>query len=178
MEASDRVLMMFDQALQGEAVKRLTEAPKKLLEQGLIAKDMTEVLLKVEVKEVKEREITLSDGRSIPYGLAVWAAGNGPLPLIQQLIKSIPEQEAKQSFGRGRLVTDEWMRVKGAPGLLSIGDCCVIDDTPLPANAQVSQRVTLGSMSDRLRTNINDSCHMCLSFIGRITRRFLPWTSS
>lgn len=75
MEASDRVLMMFDQALQGEAVKRLTEAPAKLLEQGLISKDMTEVLLKVGVKEVKEREIILSDGRSIPYGLAVWAAG-------------------------------------------------------------------------------------------------------
>jgi hypothetical protein len=38
--------------------------------------------------------------------------GNGPLPLVQSLIKAVPEQEAKQSFGRGRLVTDEWMRVK------------------------------------------------------------------
>lgn len=36
---------------------------------------MTEVLLKVGVKEVKAREIVLSDGRTIPYGLAVWAAG-------------------------------------------------------------------------------------------------------
>lgn len=75
VEASDRVLTMFDEALQQEAVKRLTEAPQKLLEQGLIAKDMTEVLLKVGVKEVKDREIVLSDGGTIPYGLAVWAAG-------------------------------------------------------------------------------------------------------
>ncbi len=75
VEASDRVLMMFDEALQDEAVKALTAAPQRLLEQGLIAKDMTEVLLKVGVKEVKEREIELSDGRAIPYGLAVWAAG-------------------------------------------------------------------------------------------------------
>lgn len=112
VEASDRVLMMFDGALQQEAVRQLTEAPPKLLEQGLITKDFTEVLLKVGVKEVKEREIVLSDGGTIPYGLAVWAAGNGPLPLVQNLIKRVPEQEAKQGFGRGRLVTDEWMRVK------------------------------------------------------------------
>jgi NADH dehydrogenase FAD-containing subunit len=42
-----------------------------------------------------------------------------------------------QGFARGRLVTDEWMRVKGAPSVLAIGDCCVIDERPLPANAQV-----------------------------------------
>lgn len=140
VEASDRVLMMFDGALQEEAVRRLTEAPKKLLEQGLIDKDMTEVLLKVGVKEVKPREILLSDGRVIPYGLAVWAAGNGPLPLVLDLIKKLPVQDARQNFGRGRLVTDEWMRVKGADGILSIGDCCVIDNKPLPANAQAASQ--------------------------------------
>ncbi len=140
VEASDRVLMMFDEALQGEAIKRLTEAPKKLVEQGLIAKDMTEVLLKVGVKEVRNREMVLSDGSVIPYGLAVWAAGNGPLPLVLDLIKQLPEQEAKQGFGRGRLVTDEWMRVKGVEGVLAIGDCCVIDEKPLPANAQAASQ--------------------------------------
>ena len=33
VEASDRVLMMFDEALQQEAVKQLSAAPQKLLEQ-------------------------------------------------------------------------------------------------------------------------------------------------
>lgn len=33
VEASDRVLMMFDEALQAEAIKQLTSAPQKLLEQ-------------------------------------------------------------------------------------------------------------------------------------------------
>lgn len=47
VEASDRVLTMFDEALQVEAIKRLTETPSKLLETGLVGKDMTEVLLKV-----------------------------------------------------------------------------------------------------------------------------------
>lgn len=140
VEASDRVLTMFDEALQAEAVKRLTEAPQKLVEQGLIGEDMTEVLLKVGVKEVKNRDIVLSDGRSLPYGLAVWAAGNGPLPLVSNLIKQLPEQEEKQAFGRGRLVTDEWLRVKGAEGVLAIGDCCVINDKPLPANAQAASQ--------------------------------------
>lgn len=60
--------------------------------------------------------------------------------MIQQLIKQVPEQEERQSFGRGRLVTDEWMRVKGAADVLSIGDCCVVDETPLPANAQVASQ--------------------------------------
>jgi NADH dehydrogenase FAD-containing subunit len=90
VEASDRVLMMFDEALQQEAVNQLTEAPKKLLEQGLIAKDMTEVLLKVGVKEVKEREIVLSDGRAIPYGLAVWAAGSCVRACVPACVRACP----------------------------------------------------------------------------------------
>ena len=53
------------------------------------------------------------------------------------MIEAVPDQVERKNFGRGRLVTDEWMRVKGAPGVLAIGDCCVIDDKPLPANAQV-----------------------------------------
>lgn len=65
-------------------------------------------------------------------------SGNGPLPLVLNLIEQLPEQVKRKDFGRGRLVTDEWMRVKGAPGVLAIGDCCVIKDKPLPANAQVN----------------------------------------
>ena len=62
------------------------------------------------------------------------------MPLIQQFIKQVPDQEARQDLGRGRLVTDEWMRVKGVPDVLSIGDCCVVDEAPLPANAQVASQ--------------------------------------
>lgn len=41
------MLSMFDEALQAEAVRRLTETPAKLEEEGLAAKGFTEVLLKV-----------------------------------------------------------------------------------------------------------------------------------
>ena len=119
---------------------------------------------KADVKEVTADEIILSDGRRIAYSFVVWAAGkvdllisrligskhapsnslypiclsgNGPLPLVSSTIESIPEQSNLQKFGRGRLVTDSWCRVKGAPRVFAIGDCAVIYEKPLPANAQV-----------------------------------------
>lgn len=61
---------------------------------------MTEVLLKVGVKAVTGTQLELSDGSSIPYGLAVWAAGNGPLPLVLDLIQAVDEQKEKASWGR------------------------------------------------------------------------------
>lgn len=38
---------------------------------------------------------------------------------------------------RGRLVTDDWLRVLGAPSVFALGDCAVVDDKPLPQTAQV-----------------------------------------
>lgn len=61
---------------------------------------MTEVLLKSGVKAVTGTNVELSDGTSIPYGLAVWAAGNGPLPLVMDLIQTVDEQKEKASWGR------------------------------------------------------------------------------
>ena len=65
------------------------------------------------------------------------ASGNGPLPLVSDMIESIPVQQEKKGFGRGRLVVDDWCRLKGTDGIFSIGDCSVIDEKPLPPNAQV-----------------------------------------
>eukprot|EP00904_Undaria_pinnatifida_P011571 jgi/Undpi1/7544/HiC_scaffold_22.g10017.m1 len=140
IEASDKVLTAFDGALQKAAVSSLTERKTKLVEEGLIETEMTEVMLKVGVKAVTATHLDLSDGSSIPYGLAVWAAGNGPLPLVLDLIKSIDEQKEKASWGRGRLVTDDWLRVLGAPSVFALGDCAVVDDKPLPQTAQVASQ--------------------------------------
>ena len=62
--------------------------------------EMTEVMLKVGVKAVTGTQLELSDGSSIPYGLAVWAAGNGPLPLVLELIEGVKEQKEKAAWGR------------------------------------------------------------------------------
>lgn len=44
---------------------------------------------------------------------------------------------------RGRLVTDDWLRVLGAPSVFALGDCSVIEDKPLPQTAQA--RCMLGA---------------------------------
>ncbi|CAM9788443.1 unnamed protein product [Ectocarpus sp. 6 AP-2014] len=140
IEASDKVLSVFDGALQKAAVSSLTERPTKLIDEGFIETEMTEVLLKVGVKAVTGTQLELSDGSNIPYGLAVWAAGNGPLPLVLDLIQGVEEQKEKAAWGRGRLVTDDWLRLLGAPSVFALGDCAVINDKPLPQTAQVASQ--------------------------------------
>jgi NADH:ubiquinone reductase (non-electrogenic) len=69
-------------------------------------------MLKSSVKEVTSTDMTLNDGTVIPYGIAVWAAGIGPLPLTLDLIKNVAEQNL-DSKARGRLVCDRCLRVHG-----------------------------------------------------------------
>lgn len=74
--------------------------------------EMTEVMLKVGVKAVTGTHVELSDGSSIPYGLAVWAAGNGPLPLVLDLIDGVDEQKEKAAWGR----SVSTFRIRGTQG--------------------------------------------------------------
>ena len=95
IEASPTVLAPFDKQLQQEAIKQLTR--------GIQTKDptildllpesfqLTELLLNSGVSEVDENKIMLNDGSEIPYGLAVWAAGNGPLPVTLSVIDALGE---------------------------------------------------------------------------------------
>jgi NADH dehydrogenase FAD-containing subunit len=135
IEASDKVLMAFDSELQASALETLRS---RVSADGVGNSDhpLVEVLLSAGVKEVKPEEIVLSNNATLKYGLAVWAAGIGPLPLVLGLSKSIPEQAAKQ--GRGKLVVDDWLRVCGAPGVWALGDCVAVQGKPLPATAQVA----------------------------------------
>ena len=51
--------------------------------------ELVELMLDSSVKEVTEKTILLNNGNSIDYGLSVWAAGNGPLPLTLQLVEKL-----------------------------------------------------------------------------------------
>ena len=88
LEASDRVLMQFEQTLQQRAVQDLMGVPKI---QG-VPEDYVQVMMKSAVKEVTSSEIKLGDGTIIPYGIAVWAAGIGPMPLTLDLSKKVSTQ--------------------------------------------------------------------------------------
>ena len=149
IEASSTVLAPFDKSLQQEAIRQLTSAPKfrdptvaNLLPEQF---KLTELLLDSGVQEVTDETITLSDGSEIRYGLAVWAAGNGPLPITLQVIDSLggdgSEQKDAQDIARGRLAIDPWLRVLGGEGkILAYGDCSCIVDGQLPATAQVASQ--------------------------------------
>ena len=76
-----------------------------MLDLGLPA-DYVKVLLKSSVKDVSSTAMTLNDGTVIPYGIAVWAAGIGPLPLTLDLIDKVEEQKTDEK-ARGRLVCDK-----------------------------------------------------------------------
>jgi NADH dehydrogenase FAD-containing subunit len=144
IEASPTILAPFDKELQEEAVRQFMRPVnikdptiQRLLPENF---EMTELCLGCSVKEVKDQSIVLSNGSEVNYGLAVWAAGNGPLPLTLQLIESLGEEQSKeQSVARGRVAIDPWLRVVGSEGkILSFGDCSCVTREQLPATAQVA----------------------------------------
>eukprot|EP01038_Epipyxis_sp_PR26KG_P004189 gene4189-5960_t len=140
VEAGNAVLPVFNEQLQKEALKKLTARETSLINDGLIPEEMTRVLLQSGVKEVGEKMIEFTNGDKIPYGFCVWAAGNGPLPIVLQLIEKVQEQKAGQSKARGRLIVDRWLRLSGANNIFAIGDCSFTSESPLPATAQVASQ--------------------------------------
>ena len=149
IEASDTVLAPFDKSLQEEAIAQLLK-PSKTLNDSRVARylnddfKLTELLLESGVKEVSETKIYLNNGEEIPYGLSVWAAGNGPLPITLQLVDALSDSEEQsdaQQVARGRLAIDSWCRVLGTDGsIMSLGDCACNILNQLPATAQVASQ--------------------------------------
>lgn len=149
IEASPTILAPFDKSLQEEAIKQLTRNIKtkdpnilNLLPEKF---KLTELLLNSGVSEVKEDVISLNNGEDIPYGIAVWAAGNGPLPVTLQLVEALSKdgngQSEAQAIARGRVATDPWLRAIGGKGdILAFGDCSCIVAGQLPATAQVASQ--------------------------------------
>lgn len=98
IEASNTVLAPFDKSLQQAAIEQLQRPSSARMDprvSELLPEDfkLTELLLESGVKEVKEDEICLNNDETIPYGLSVWAAGNGPLPITLQAIEALGEGE-------------------------------------------------------------------------------------
>jgi NADH dehydrogenase FAD-containing subunit len=154
IEASNTILAPFDQSLQQDAMERLSRqveirnpAVAALLPNQF---QLTELLLESSVKQVTADTILLNDESQIPYGLAVWAAGNGPLPITLQMVDALgPAQAACQSVARGRIAIDPWCRAIGSHNIMAMGDCtCLVDPLDeatslvrsLPATAQVASQ--------------------------------------
>jgi len=121
VNAGDRILKGIDPSLAHAAQRRL-------------ASQRVEVINDVKVAEVRPDGVSLSDGRDISAHTIVWAAGINPGPLVAGL--DVEKDE------RGRILVDEYLRVKGRPGVYALGDSARMDyeGPPVPALAQAAEQ--------------------------------------
>jgi NADH dehydrogenase len=120
VEAKDRIMQ--------EVPRGLSEfAAHELCARGI------EICTETTVKEITERDATLSDGERIPARTVVWTAGVKPSPAVGRL--GLPTDRG------GRVIVDRTMRVKGYEHVWAIGDCAAVPDParkgqPCPPTAQ------------------------------------------
>jgi NADH dehydrogenase len=120
VEAKDRIMQ--------EVPKGLSEfAARELRARGIAVRTETTV------KEITERDATLSDGERIPARTVVWTAGVAPSPAVSRL--GLPLDRG------GRVMVDRTMRVDGHEHVWAIGDCAAVPDParqgqPCPPTAQ------------------------------------------
>lgn len=118
LEALERLLSGFDEALSSYTGDHFRRS-------GI------EVRTSSPVRRVEADRVVLEDGEEIPCGLTIWAGGNAPRRFVENL---------GLELDRGRIRVDERLRVIGRPSTFAIGDCAAVDDSPLPATAQVAQQ--------------------------------------
>ena len=119
VEATDRVLSSFDQAL-GDYTR------------AHFQREGIQVRLSSKVQSIEPGRVLLQDGQSIPCGLVLWAAGNAPVLFIRSLGEPLTRG--------GRLLVDPFLRLQGRERVYALGDCAAVGDPPLPATAQVAQQ--------------------------------------
>lgn len=94
-------------------------------------------------KAIREKAgvVTLNNGECLPVGLCVWTIGLIPNPALRSMGLPITPE--------GQVLVDESYRVKGAPGVYSIGDCARIID-PKTGKADQMTCKEAGIQADRL----------------------------
>jgi len=134
VEAGPALLGPFDTALQNYTTK-------------LFLKRDVDVLLQTALTGIEDfegegyrypaRRAVMSDGTKLEFGTLVWSAGLAPVKFTEN-IKNVLETHPKN----GRIVTDEYLRVKNYEGSIwAIGDAAVNKEgPPLPQLAQVARQ--------------------------------------
>ena len=112
VEAAPSILRPFEDGMKDEAIRKLT---RTIEIEGVQTLQPLEILLNKLVSEVSANYVYFKDGEKIPYGMSLWAAGIGPLPITTSMVESLDDTEQKeaQDFARGRLAVDPWLRVIG-----------------------------------------------------------------
>ncbi|KAH8066062.1 oxidoreductase [Aureococcus anophagefferens] len=122
LEATTTVLGAFDASLRDVAVDELEKSRNGGEIKGV------DIRLGAAVTEVNGTHVLLGGDDPLPYGLCVWATGNGPTRVVTDTLKALGADGAQgdaQAWARGRFGVDAWLRVLGAPPgeVFAIGDC-------------------------------------------------------
>jgi NADH dehydrogenase len=101
----------------GKNTERDERGYPKLVEYGMkhSRKLGVELMLETRVTGATPNEVYLSNGQHIPTRTIVSTVGSKPWPILDEI--DLPKDS------RGRLVTDEFLRVDGRPELWAGGDC-------------------------------------------------------
>ncbi len=121
------VLVEFRPRLLPEVPVRLADYARQAL-----GRRGVEVVTGVGVGSASADAVELADGRVIATATIIATIGNSPHPLVAEL--SLPNR-------KGRLVTDQVLRVQGRDDIWAIGDCAWIglDGDELPAAPPTAQ---------------------------------------
>lgn len=127
------LLVEFADRILGELPESLGKyAEKRLQKQGI------EIWLNTGVKAASFFDVEMNDGRVVESSTIVATIGNGPSPMIEAMDV---EKE------RGKIKTDEYMRVAGPENVWAVGDVALIpmkdkngQDTFAPPTAQFAVR--------------------------------------
>lgn len=128
VEALPIVLNMFDKKLSSYAQSVLEDTSIKLHLKTAVAKVEPDHL----IAKSKNDDGTVTE-ETIPYGTLIWATGNKCRPVITDLFKKIPAQNASTRA----LNVNPFLQVKGSNNIFAIGDNAFIG---LPPTAQVAHQ--------------------------------------
>ena len=141
VEGAERLLSAFDPKLSQKAYVYLSQL-------------MVDIRLNTVMKGYKDKYVTFADGHSEYWETLIWTAGvkGEPMP-------GIPEE----MVGRGgRIMVDEYSRVKGTENVFAIGDIALMQTKDYPSgHPQVAQPAI--QQARNLARNLND---------GEMTRAF------
>jgi len=131
VEAGDQILGPFDQSLRDYISRLFTSRSIEVMTGTAV----TAVETFENPKYLHEgTRAVLSNGESIEFGLMVWSAGLAPVKFSDRI-------EGVEKTRAGRIVVDEYLRVKGHEGTVwAIGDAAEVQGNPLPQLAQVAQQ--------------------------------------
>ncbi|HEY1929249.1 MAG TPA: NAD(P)/FAD-dependent oxidoreductase [Caulobacteraceae bacterium] len=118
LDAADRVLPTFGEALSGKVARRLAELG-------------VDVRTGVKVETVDEQGV-VAGGVRIPSATVLWTAGVAASP--------VPKMLGGETDRAGRAMVDPFMQIEGAPGVFVAGDAASLkqDGRPIPGVAQAA----------------------------------------